>query len=116
MTNNTDEDIGYKTLYKETLKTIDDDVQNTAVLLYMKGTKTMPLCGFSGRVVEILHELDCDFETRNVLDDEVLRDAIKEYSDWPTLPQLYVNGTFIGGCDIVTQMFESGELEKIINE
>lgn len=116
MTNDTDENIGFDTLYKETLKTIDDDVKNIPVLLFMKGTKSMPLCGFSGRVVEILHELGCDFETRNVLDDEILREAIKEYSEWPTLPQLYVNGTFIGGCDIVTQMFETGELKKIIDE
>ena len=117
MTNETtDQNIGYEALYKETLKTIDDDVKNIPILLYMKGTKSMPLCGFSGRVVEILHELGCDFETRNVLDDEILREAIKEYSDWPTLPQLYVNSTFIGGCDIVTQMFETGELKKIIDE
>lgn len=76
----------------------------------------MPLCGFSGRVVEILHELGCDFEAKNVLDDEILRDAIKQFSDWPTFPQLYINGTFIGGCDIVMQMFETGELKKMIDE
>ncbi len=111
-----DEELSYATLFKEALKTIEDDVKNTAILLYMKGTKSMPLCGFSGRVVEILHELGCDFEAKNVLDDEILRDAIKQFSDWPTFPQLYINGTFIGGCDIVMQMFETGELKKMIDE
>lgn len=116
MTFETDKDLSYKTLFKETLKAIEDDVNTTPILLYMKGTKSMPLCGFSGRVVEILHEIGCDFETRNVLDDEILREAIKQFSDWPTLPQLYIHGTFIGGCDIVSQLFETGELQKMIDE
>jgi monothiol glutaredoxin len=109
-------DLTYEDVYKETLRNIEDDVKNTPVLLYMKGTKSLPLCGFSGRVVEILHELDVDFETINVLDDELLKTAIKEFSGWPTLPQLYIKGTFIGGCDIVTQLYETGELKKILDE
>ena len=100
----------------EIMQTIDADVKKTKVLLFMKGNKLMPMCGFSARVVEILNHLNADFETRNILEDEELRAAIKVYSDWPTLPQLYVNGEFIGGCDIVMQLFESGELAKLLND
>ena len=74
----------------------------------------MPLCGFSGRVVAILNQLGANFETRNVLEDDELRQGIKEYSNWPTLPQLYINGEFIGGCDIVMQLHEEGELQKLL--
>ncbi len=116
MTQGLDEELSDATLFKETLKTIEDEVKTIPVLLYMKGTKSMPLCGFSGRVIEILHELDCDFEAKNVLDDKILREAVKKFSDWPTFPQLYINGTFIGGCDIVSQMYETGELKKILDE
>ena len=90
------------------------DVQQHKVLLYMKGEKEMPMCGFSAKVVAILNKLEVDYETRNVLDDEVLREAIKEFSDWPTIPQLYIKGEFIGGCDIVTELFRSGELERLL--
>ena len=113
MTHGTDEDVSYASLYKETLKTIEEDVKTTPILLYMKGTRTMPLCGFSGRVIDVLHELGWDFETKNVLDDEILREAIKEFSDWPTIPQLYVDGSFIGGSDIMQEMYTSGELHKL---
>lgn len=82
----------------------------------MKGTKMMPLCGFSGQVVEILNGFGVDYETRNVLEDDALRQGIKDYSGWPTLPQLYINGKFIGGCDIVMQLHEQGELEKLLKE
>ena len=74
----------------------------------------MPLCGFSGRVVEILNQLGANFEIRNVLEDDELRQEIKKYSNWPTLPQLYINGEFIGGCDIVMQLHEEGELQKLL--
>lgn len=90
------------------------DVAQFPVLLYMKGEKEMPMCGFSAKVVAILNKLDVAYETKNVLEDEVLREAIKEFSDWPTIPQLYINGEFIGGCDIVTELFRSGELEKLL--
>ena len=96
------------------LEIIQQDIKKHPVILYMKGSKYMPLCGFSARVVDILQELNAPFETRNVLEDDNLRQAIKEYSNWPTLPQLYVNGEFIGGCDIVTELYEKGELKKIL--
>lgn len=100
----------------EVLKEIDEDVKKHPVILYMKGTKLMPVCGFSSQVVSILNHFGISFETRNVLENEALRAAIKAYSEWPTLPQLYINGEFIGGCDIVTELFESGDLEKMLTE
>lgn len=100
----------------EILNSIKEDVKKHPVILYMKGSKAMPLCGFSGRVVEILKDLNVEFETRDVLKNEELRQAIKEYSDWPTLPQLYINGEFIGGCDIVSELYENGELEKLLGQ
>ena len=93
---------------------IKEDIENHPILLFMKGTKLMPLCGFSGRVVEILNAFGIAYETRNVLEDDALRQGIKQFSNWPTLPQLYVRGKFIGGCDIVTQLHEQGELENIL--
>lgn len=93
---------------------IDKDVHEHPILLYMKGSKLMPRCGFSARVVQILNELEIPFEARDVLSDDNLRQAIKEYSDWPTIPQLYIDAEFIGGCDIVTQLYEQGELQKIL--
>ena len=91
---------------------IAKDIQNNPVMLFMKGSKHMPLCGFSAKVVNALKQLEVDFSTRNVLEDGDLREGIKTYSNWPTLPQLYINGEFIGGCDIVLELFESGELKK----
>jgi monothiol glutaredoxin len=93
---------------------IEKEIRENSVMLYMKGHKAMPLCGFSARVVEILKAGGIDFETRNVLEDDALREGIKEFSDWPTIPQLYVRGEFIGGCDIICQMFETGELQKLL--
>lgn len=90
------------------------DIEAHPVILYMKGSKLMPMCGFSARVVQILKEVGVDFETRNVLEDDNLRQGIKEVSDWPTLPQLYVNKEFIGGCDIVSELYEQKELEQIL--
>ena len=93
---------------------ISRDIKKNHVILFMKGTKQMPLCGFSARVVKLLKNLQIDFETRNVLEDDELREGIKAYSNWPTLPQLYIGGTFIGGCDIVSELYESGELKELL--
>lgn len=95
---------------------ISQDVQDNAIILYMKGNKTAPQCGFSGQVVQILNSLDVDYETRDVLSDNALREAIKQFSDWPTLPQLYINGEFVGGCDIIIELYQSGELQKLIQD
>lgn len=93
---------------------IKHDIDSHKVILFMKGSKLMPLCGFSARVVEVLNQLGVDFETRDVLQDDSLRQGIKDYSNWPTLPQLYVEGKFIGGCDIVLQLHEEGKLESLL--
>lgn len=97
-------------------KTIQEDIESNPVILFMKGSKTFPQCGFSSRVVEILKSCQIPFVTRNVLESDELRQGIKEYSNWPTIPQLYIKGEFIGGCDIVTEMFQSGELQKVLND
>lgn len=94
---------------------IKSDIEKHPIILYMKGNKMAPQCGFSAQVVAILEHSNVEFETRNVLEDELLRHAIKEFSDWPTIPQLYVNGEFIGGCDIVTELYQNGELENILS-
>ena len=94
---------------------IDDQIKNNKVILYMKGNREMPQCGFSARVVQILDSLDVMYETVDVLLDPEIRQGIKDYSNWPTIPQLYVNGEFIGGCDICTELYQSGELESIVN-
>jgi monothiol glutaredoxin len=95
---------------------IQGDVTENPVMLYMKGTAMFPQCGFSARVVQILTHLGVPFQTANVLEDLELREGVKNYSNWPTIPQLYVKGEFIGGCDIVTEMFQSGELETLLTE
>lgn len=97
-------------------ETIQNDIQQNDVVLYMKGTKEVPQCGFSAQVVNILNLLKVEFLDRNVLEEDALRQGIKEFSDWPTIPQLYIRGTFIGGCDIVVQLYQSGDLEKIITK
>lgn len=101
-------------LYIAKKQEISQDIADHKVILYMKGTKEMPQCGFSAKVVSALNMLDADYETRNVLEDEVLRESIKEFSDWPTIPQLYIKGEFIGGCDIVIELYRSGELAKML--
>jgi monothiol glutaredoxin len=93
---------------------IETDIKENPVMLYMKGTAAAPMCGFSARVVQILDHLGVNFQTANVLADPSLREGIKQFSNWPTVPQLYVKGEFIGGCDIVTEMFQSGELQTLI--
>lgn len=101
--------------FEEAKETIKKDVTSHAVFLYMKGTPDEPRCGFSANVAKILKHMGVQFGSRDVLADNVIREAIKSYSDWPTLPQLYVNGEFVGGSDIVTQMFRTGELQKLVD-
>ncbi|MBV9655790.1 MAG: Grx4 family monothiol glutaredoxin [Acetobacteraceae bacterium] len=95
---------------------IQSDITENPVMLYMKGTAMFPQCGFSARVVQILSHMNVPFKTANVLEDPELREGVKQFSNWPTVPQLYVKGEFIGGSDIVTEMFQSGELEKLLTE
>ena len=99
---------------------INEKIQNLIkennVCLFMKGTPDSPQCGFSMTVSNVLKHLDVNFKGINVLEDENLRDGIKKFSDWPTIPQLYVKGEFIGGCDIIKEMFEKGELKKLFED
>jgi monothiol glutaredoxin len=100
----------------QTFERIQTDIAEHPVMLYMKGTAMFPQCGFSARVVQILSHLEVPFRTANVLEDMELREGIKQFSNWPTIPQLYVKGEFVGGCDIITEMFQSGELETLLSE
>ena len=100
---------------QNTNKKIKDELKKHEVCLFMKGTPEVPQCGFSLAVSNILKHLKVNFIGINVLDDGEIREGIKEYSDWPTIPQLYVKKKFIGGCDIVKEMFEKGELQKTLN-
>jgi len=95
---------------------ISDTIRANDVVLYMKGTKSMPQCGFSSRVAGVLNYMGVDFADVNVLADEEIRTGIKEFSDWPTIPQLYVKGEFVGGCDIITEMTLSGELDTLFQD
>ena len=95
---------------------IANEVQNTDIVLFMKGTPGFPQCGFSGQVVQILDYLGVDYKGVNVLTSDELRQGIKEYSNWPTIPQLYVKGEFVGGCDIIREMFQAGELQDFFAE
>ncbi|MCW1955760.1 Grx4 family monothiol glutaredoxin [uncultured Lentibacter sp.] len=92
---------------------IDETVKSNDVVLYMKGTKEMPQCGFSSRVAGVLNFMGVEYQDVNVLADEAIRQGVKDYSDWPTVPQLYVKGEFVGGCDIITEMTLSGELDTL---
>jgi len=94
---------------------IDALVKSNDVVLFMKGTALFPQCGFSSRAVAILDHLGSKYETVDVLQDQEIRQGIKEYSDWPTIPQLYVKGEFVGGSDIMMEMFESGELQQLVD-
>ena len=102
------------------MTTIHDRIQSTVdssdVVLFMKGTPTFPQCGFSGQVVQILDYLGVPYQGVNVLEDADLRQGIKDFSNWPTIPQLYVKGEFVGGCDIVREMFQDGELQTLFAE
>ena len=93
---------------------IDELVKSNDIVLFMKGTALFPQCGFSSRAVAILDHLEVPFETVDVLQDQEIRTGIKDYSDWPTIPQLYVKGEFVGGSDIMMEMFESGELKQLV--
>ena len=97
---------------KEKIETL---INENEVMLFMKGTPEMPQCGFSAAVVGVLNHLGIKFSTVNVLENENIRQGIKEYANWPTIPQLYVKGEFVGGCDIIREMYESGELNELIS-
>ncbi len=106
-------------MQSDTQKRIDDLVKSSNVLLFMKGSASFPMCGFSGRAIQILKACGVDpkdVTTVNVLDDEAIRQGIKDYSHWPTIPQLYVKGEFIGGSDIMMEMYESGELKEALDK
>ncbi len=93
---------------------IDNEVKTNDVVLFMKGTADMPMCGFSGRATQILGQLGVSFKGVNVLESDALRNGIKDYTNWPTIPQLYVKGEFVGGSDIMMEMFQSGELKQLM--
>lgn len=95
---------------------IKTQVESNDVILYMKGTPTFPQCGFSSVVAQILNYLEVDYSAVNVLEDMEIREGIKQFSNWPTIPQLYVKGEFVGGCDIIKEMFEQGELKPFLEE
>ncbi|MEO9970935.1 MAG: Grx4 family monothiol glutaredoxin [Hyphomonadaceae bacterium] len=95
---------------------IDEAVKAHDVLLFMKGTPTFPQCGFSSTVVQILDVVGAEYTATNVLENQDIREGIKTYSDWPTIPQLYVKGEFVGGCDIIREMYETGELKSFMQE
>ncbi|PLS20768.1 Grx4 family monothiol glutaredoxin [Neptunicoccus cionae] len=95
---------------------IQETVDNNDVVLFMKGTASMPQCGFSSRVAGVLNYMGVNFTDVNVLADDAIRQGIKDFSDWPTIPQLYVKGEFVGGCDIITEMTLSGELDTLFDE
>ncbi len=96
-------------------KRINDLIEKNEICLFMKGTPDVPQCGFSLAVANVLKHLNINFKGVNVLEDNNIREGIKEFSDWPTIPQLYINKKFIGGCDIVREMFEKGDLQKILS-
>lgn len=98
-----------------TQQRIQQMVDSAPIVLFMKGNKTFPQCGFSATVVEVLRRLGADFIAVNVLEDPEIRQGIKEYSNWPTIPQLYVKGEFVGGCDIVREMYTKGELQPLVD-
>jgi monothiol glutaredoxin len=95
---------------------IDNEVKSNDVVLFMKGTPQFPMCGFSGQVVQILDYLGVPYKGLNVLENDDLRGGIKGYSNWPTIPQLYVKGEFVGGCDIIREMFQAGELQSLFKD
>tara|TARA_Y100001970_G_scaffold267652_1_gene357917 strand:+ start:89 stop:400 length:312 start_codon:yes stop_codon:yes gene_type:complete len=93
---------------------IKSDIKNNPIILFLKGTKSMPMCGFSATVVNILNTYEIEYKDVNVLEDPNIRVKLSEYSNWPTIPQLFVNGELIGGCDITVELFQNGELKKIL--
>lgn len=103
-------------IMKEIHTKIDNLIKEHPVILFMKGSRDFPQCGFSGQVVQILDHLGVNYDTINVLEDEEIRQGIKAFSNWPTIPQLYVNGEFIGGCDIIREMYADGELQSLLKQ
>ena len=101
---------------EELKQQVKSDIKNNKVMMYIKGTADAPMCGFSGRVVSVFKEHNVPFKTANILEDEELRAEMKEYSDWPTFPQVYINGEFVGGCDIIMELHETGELTKLLGK
>ena len=99
-----------------TRQQIQNTVDQNRVVLFMKGSKNFPQCGFSAKVVQILRTLEVEFKDVNVLADPDVRDGIKEFANWPTIPQLYVDGKFVGGCDIVSDLYQTGELAKLVTK
>ena len=95
---------------------IDAEIKKNKILLFVKGTKDFPMCGFSAATINVFKQIGKPFETVDILSDPDIRQGMKEYSNWPTFPQVYVNGNFIGGCDIVTEMYNNGELQKIVQD
>lgn len=103
-------------LTPELKSTLDKVITSHKVVLFMKGTKDFPQCGFSNTIVQILKSLNVPFETLNILENELLRQGLKEYSNWPTFPQLYIDGEFFGGCDITVEAYKSGELQELLEK
>ena len=95
---------------------IKNDIKNNSIMLYMKGTKLMPMCGFSATVINILNSYGVEYESVNVLEDPEIRIKLSEYSDWPTIPQLFVNGELVGGCDIAMELHSNGQLKEIFEK
>ena len=95
---------------------VDEIVKGNDVVVFMKGTAAMPMCGFTATIVQILNQLNVPFKDVNVLIDPALRQGVKDYTNWPTIPQLYIKGEFIGGCDIVREMFQNGELQTLFKQ
>ncbi len=108
--------VGKRQMEEETKNKIQEEIENEDVLLFMKGSPMFPQCGFSAAVIQVLSHLQVKFSSVNVLEDPDIRDGIKQYSDWPTIPQLYVKGEFVGGCDIIREMYETGELKTFLEE
>ena len=100
----------------DVVERIKSQLSSHPVLLYMKGTPDFPQCGFSATAVKALNAVGAKFDTVNIFEDPELREALKQYSNWPTYPQLYVKGELVGGCDIIVEMYKSGELQKVVNE
>ena len=101
---------------EEVNSVIEKQIKENKLLVYMKGSSVFPQCGFSARVIEILNMLNADYKTFDVLSDPVIREGIKRFSNWPTIPQVYFNNEFIGGCDILTEMYQKGELQELIGQ
>jgi monothiol glutaredoxin len=99
----------------EVIERIQSAVANNKIMIFMKGTASFPQCGFSAATVEVFEQLGVPFETADVLSDPELRDAIKRYSNWPTIPQVFIGGKFVGGCDIIRELYESGELKGLVD-